>query len=93
MYTRVREGGGCRERTWRGWPWLGGQCIRGWFWRERLGRARLSGMYPSLLHNRGFDACSTSSLRLVLPFQSAFQVIAFFHARLANQADELARVP
>ena len=42
---------------------VGGQCIRGWFWREWLGRARLSGMYPSLLHNRGFDACSTSSLR------------------------------
>ena len=38
--------------------WLG-------FWREWLGRAHLSGMYPSLLHNRGFDACSTCSLHLV----------------------------
>ena len=37
--------------------WLG-------FWREWLGRAHLSGMYPSLLHNRGFDACSTCSLHL-----------------------------
>ena len=32
------------------------------FWREWLGRVHLSGMYPSLLHNRGFDVCSTSSL-------------------------------
>ena len=36
--------------------WLG-------FWREWLGRVHLNGIYPSLLHNRGFDACSTSSLR------------------------------
>ena len=39
--------------------WLG-------FLREWLGRARLSGMYPSLLHNRGFDACSTCSLHLLV---------------------------
>ena len=38
--------------------WLG-------FWREWLGRAHPSGMYPSLLHNRGFDACSTCSLHPV----------------------------
>ena len=29
------------------------------FWRGWLERAHLSGMYPSLLYNRGFDACST----------------------------------
>ena len=39
-----------------GHSWLG-------FWRGWLGRAHLSGMYPSLLHNRSFDACSTSSLQ------------------------------
>ena len=43
-------------RAWH--SWLG-------FWREWLGRAHLSGMSPSLLHNRGFDACSTCSLHLV----------------------------
>ena len=64
MYTRVREGGGCRERT--GGVGHGRGALYSWvvgFWREWLGRAHLSGMYPSLLHNRGFDACSTSSLR------------------------------
>ena len=49
----------------RGRPWSEG-VAHSWliFWREWLGRAHLSGMYPSLLYNRGFDACSTSSLRL-----------------------------
>mgnify|MGYP005686672575 CR=1 FL=1 len=50
----------------RGRPWSEG-VAHSWliFWREWLGRAHLSGMYPSLLYNRGFDACSTSSLRLI----------------------------
>ena len=62
MYTRVRESGGCRERTGGvGQGWGGNVFVVG-LWREWLGRAHLSGMYPSLLHNRGFDACSTSSL-------------------------------
>ena len=42
---------------------VGGAWHSWWgFRREWLGHARLSGMYPSLLHNRGFDACSTCSL-------------------------------
>ena len=50
-----RTGSAMVGGTWH--SWLG-------FWREWLGRAHLSGMYPSLLHNRGFDACSTCSLHL-----------------------------
>ena len=66
MYTRVRESGGCRETDVRVWPGLGGgNVFVVGLWREWLGRAHLSGMYPSLLHNRGFDACSTSSLHRV----------------------------
>ena len=53
-----RTGSAMVGGTWH--SWLG-------FWREWLGRAHLSGMYPSLLHNRGFDACSTCSLHLVPP--------------------------
>ena len=37
------------------------------FWREQLDRAYLGDMHPSLLYNRGFDACSTSSLLHPLP--------------------------
>ena len=45
------------EEAVHSWPWS--------FWREWLGCAHLSGMYPSSPFYRGFDACSTSSLRLV----------------------------
>ena len=62
MYTRVRDGGGCRGRTGGVGHGRGSVAFVVGFWREWLGRAHLSGMYPSLLHNRGFDACSTCSL-------------------------------
>ena len=60
MYTRVRDGGGGRGLTGGVDHGRRGKRFRGWiFWQGRLGRAHLSGMYPSLLYNRGFDACST----------------------------------
>ena len=62
--SRVRDGGGCGGRT--GGVGHGRGAVHSWLGfgaREWLGRAHLSGRYPSLLHNRGSDACSTSSLR------------------------------
>ena len=65
-----------------------GEAVHSWLkiWREWLGCAHLSGMYPSLLYNRGFDACSTRSRRLLRASLSSRKLVWVGLSHLVPQA-------